>query len=145
MGLDMQLVANRVLSPMEEAVFDDVVRDLIRKVLDLSDTEHRTEISIVVGDWRGAHAIHLWITDRAKPMPERYDLNRYYLSRKQLEDLHDLCSQALANKSLADDLLPPFDEGDYRYFEHLEDTIQIINKALQLDEREWEFEYRFSL
>ena len=106
------------------------------------------EVSIEAGYWRKANQIHRWFVDNVQGGED--ECRPHYVGREQLEELRDLCQQVLDNRDRASELLPTasgffFGGTDYDdwYFKDVEQTIQIINDALELPPS-WEFEYRSS-
>jgi hypothetical protein len=80
------------------------------------------------------------------------DCRPAYLMREQLIELDTLCEQVLANHDLAEELLPTESgfffgstEYDEYYFGELEDTREIIKRALAIpDGWNMDFEYQSS-
>jgi len=149
MGLDMHLRANRILSPMEEARIDDIVRDAIREILDLEQAGHTTTVQQSVGYLRKAYGIHVWCLAHASLGRERDGTKRYFLTHRQIADLHAACAEVLVDPSRALALLPPqadADETDLgeRYFDGLRQALPILAAAVALPEAQWNFEYAYS-
>lgn len=89
-----------------------------------------------VAYWRKANQIRQWLVE--------HDLIEYdddcverLISRDKLEELIEDCKFVLDNRDKASSVLPVSDgfffgsqEYDKYYFEHLEDTIEMLTKAL---------------
>ena len=152
MGLDAQLHANRLLSPIEEATIDNTVRDVVQNLLDLKGVRYKTMVSIDVGEFRRPHPAHDWILANARIGLERDGSNRYHLVHSQIRELRDRCAQAMGYRSLAGLRRPltrgtdlePDTEIDERCVHGLKAAYQVAEEALKLDEAEWEFEYSYS-
>lgn len=63
------------------------------------------EVSWTAAYWRKANAIHKWFVDNVQGGNDQCQLS--YVSREQLQKLYNLCSEVLADKSLAATKLPP--------------------------------------
>lgn len=107
-------------------------------------------VFIEVGYWRKANAIHRWFVENVQNGID--DCGKYIVSRRDLEDLLEVCKEVLDSEVLKDpftaEALLPTQEGfffgsteyDEYYIETLEDTVDIINKCLSLPKR-WSFRY----
>ena len=148
MGLDMYLRASEYVSRNDwsrdengelldtpNSLFDEIVKRL--ELEDVIDNAGFAGINIDVpmGYWRKSNQIHNWFVENVQDGED--NCGSYYVSREQLETLKDLCVEVLANKSLAEDLLPTgagFFFGsttyDEYYYGDLNDTIGIINRCL---------------
>jgi len=125
MGLDMMLEAKRYVGS--------------------SEREKLVSITQKLGYWRKANQIHGWFVNTVQNGVD--DQREYPVSREQLKELKALCEEALKNKDKAGEILPPtsgFFFGSYEvdeyYFKDCEDTIKIIDEALELPE-EWDIIY----
>ena len=144
MGLDMNLYATRYLSSYNDKVNK---RAEVRKLFpEIEQEDNSIELRFNIGYWRKANHIHKWfIKDE-----EEDNCRRISICREQLIELKEICLKVLKNKKLAPDLLP-VQEGfffggtkyDEYYFNDIEQTIEIINKCLQLND-DWYFEYQAS-
>ena len=92
-------------------------------------------IDVPMGYWRKSNQIHNWFVENVQDGED--NCSAYYVTREQLETLKGLCVEVLANKSLAEDLLPTgagFFFGsttyDEYYYGDLEETIKIIDRCL---------------
>ncbi len=149
MGLDMYLRASEYVSRNDwsrdengdildtpNEAFNAIVEAF--KMQDVIDNTGFAGISIdfPMGYWRKANQIHNWFVENVQDGED--NCGSYYVSREQLEELKELCIQVLANKELAEDLLPTgagFFFGsttyDEYYYGDLNDTIGIITRCLE--------------
>jgi hypothetical protein len=148
MGLDMYLRANEYVSRNDWTRNDngelvDSPNSLFTQIvetLELEDIIDKTgfagmSIDLPMGYWRKANQIHNWfVTNLADGVDECQVIT---VRREDLEHLKELCIEVLANKSLAEDLLPTgagFFFGsttyDEYYYGDLEETIKIIDRCL---------------
>lgn len=95
-----------------------------------------TDISIDLGYWRKANAIHGYIVDNFAGGED--DCRDIYLNSDNLKELLKRCKLVQENPDLAPDLLPTkqgFFFGNYEYndyyFQDIKDTIEIIENALK--------------
>ncbi|MEY4332289.1 MAG: hypothetical protein RLZZ196_1027 [Bacteroidota bacterium] len=155
MGLDMYLRGKRFFS----SYFDEKDTELQRSIAKLfpelenrsgifSDESPIQELTINVGYWRKANAIHNWFVTNVQNSHD--DCGYYHVSRDKLHELRDTCQQVLANTGIASNLLPTvsgfFFGGtsyDEMYEADLQYTIQMIDECLVLP-KQWEFEYHSS-
>lgn len=155
MGLDMYLTAKRYLS-----AFDEKDKEIGKTIQNLfPELEGRTsvysetascvsDITVRVGYWRKANAIHRWFVDNVQEGQD--DCKSYGVYREELENLKSTCQEVLSDRSKAQELLPTTSgfffggtEYDEWYFNGLQNTINIIDNALSLSD-DWEFEYQSS-
>jgi hypothetical protein len=149
MGLDMYLNASRYLSEYNEA--DKQKKEQLFKLfpeLKAYTAQATKEVTVEVGYWRKANAIHNWFVHNVQNGED--NCAKYNVHPDHLMKLKSLCQQVLADHSLAAELLPPtagFFFGstdiDDTYFADLEDTIKIIDRVLALPEGWW-IEYQSS-
>ena len=151
MGLDMYLSAKRYL--YRDA--DEPISDGINELLGIpSDKSKRfcgasfvaKEISIEAMGWRKANAIHGWFVDRCQD--GRDECQESYVSRDKLRELVKLCQEALDDpESEALEPTAGFSFGSYEkdewYYQDLKNTIEGIERALELPES-FEFYYQAS-
>ena len=117
-------------------LFNEIISRLeLEDVIDKSGFAGLT-IDVPMGYWRKSNMIHHWFVnnladgvDECQPM---------VVSRKNLEDLKDLCITVIANPELAEQLLPTgsgffFGSTNYDeyYFGDLNDTLGIITRCLE--------------
>jgi hypothetical protein len=150
MGLDMYLHAKRYLWGWEEDSEDvKVIAREVQKVAKIPDGFEVKEIVIKAGYWRKANQIHRWFVQNVQDGKD--DCGDYYVSRQNLIDLRELCQKILENKDLATTELPTesgffFGNTEYDdwYYQDLTETIEIVDRALTLDQHQWDFEYHSS-
>lgn len=156
MGLDMFLKGKRYLSSYNDQ--DKPVKTALNKLIfgeDFSLTEYDNQISVneitaEVGYWRKANAIHKWFVDNVQEGVD--ECQESYVSREQLQELLDICTQVLANKKKAMELLPPqsgfffgsTDVDDW-YMSDVQFTADRLTELLT-DKKwsDWEFYYQAS-
>jgi hypothetical protein len=147
MGLDMYLKGRRFLWRHTEA--DSRISTDIGEELGLDDSMPVQEVTVEAGYWRKANAIHRWFVTNVQA--GRDDCGCYPVSREQLDTLRQTCQRVLADRSLADELLPTgegffFGSTDYDdwYFQDCQATVEIIDRVLALDTDQWSLEYNSS-
>jgi hypothetical protein len=118
--------------------------DYPKRILDPSKI---TYIVSEAGYWRKANQIHNWFVNNVQNGTD--DCSYYSVSREQLQQLLETVKEVLANPSKAQELLPTAagfffgsTEYDKWYYEDLELTRETLEKALE-DNRS-EFEYQSS-
>jgi hypothetical protein len=148
MGLDMYLYAERYVSGYNFQAGSDTSK-LYDKALDLFGMERNEdsphlEVKFCVGYWRKANAIHNWFVQNVQDGIDECQTS--YVEREQLESLRMVADRArnayeLGDSDLAGRILPPtsgfFLGGtavDDWYADSLTRTIEIIDKALKLDD-----------
>jgi hypothetical protein len=151
MGLDMYLSAKRYLWKNGDESISREIEGLIGVE---SDPEKRfrgasfvaKEVSIEAMGWRKANAIHGWFVKNCQG--GRDECQESYVPREKLQELVELCQTALDNPDA--EVLEPTDgfffgscEKDEWYYEDLKDTIEGIEKALELPSS-FEFYYQAS-
>ena len=149
MGLDMYLNAKRYLWAWSDESGDKAIAEQIQKVAGVPEDFEVQEIVIKAGYWRKANQIHRWFVQNVQDGKD--DCGTYYVGRQHLIDLRDLCKKVSENKDLAPTELPTesgffFGNTEYDdwYYQDLAETIEIIDKALTLDQKQWDFEYHSS-
>jgi len=150
MGLDMYLTAKRYVSNYDES--DRAVStEIMQHFPELAEDQSIQEVTVRVGYWRKANAIHRWFVDNVQEGED--NCRDYYVNRYQLEELKALCQRVLGFRHLAVEQLPTtegffFGSTDYDefYFSDLEATVKIIDSALKLLDagRGWDIEYTSS-
>ena len=154
MGLDMYLNSKRYVSKYFDEADEQRAETIAEQFPELSKIQGRhssspvKEVTIEAGYWRKANQIHKWFVDNVQGGTD--DCGNYRVAREQLIELRDLCQKVLDFRHLATDLLPPSsgfffgsDKIDDYYWQDLEQTVQILNDALELPET-WDFEYHSS-
>ena len=124
----------------------------IAKLVNVVGYEVQTVV-VTVGQWRKNNAVHKWFVNNVQEGND--DCKRYYVSTEDLKLLRKICHKILkTNKKdkghVAKELLPTqggffFGETSYDeyYYDCLKETIEIVNKALKLDES-WDLYYQAS-
>jgi hypothetical protein len=146
MGLDMYLRGKRYLwsNKEEDQAAAKAVAEILGGDLDVK------EISVAVGQWRKANAVHDWFVNECAGGED--DCRPCYVGRDQLKELKDICVRLLASKDPkdAEELLPctpgfffGSQEYDGFYWQDLEYTVSVVDKAIELGD-DWEFEYQAS-
>lgn len=149
MGLDMYLYAKRYVGMDDEkskaisAVFPELA--VLHQRNDYGVVK---EVSAEVGYWRKANAIHNWFVENVQQGKD--DCKSYFVTKEALQDLKSACESVLADPSKAESLLPStsgffFGSTDYDkwYFESVKDTVEIVDRAMVLQEL-WDIEYQSS-
>jgi len=134
MGLDMYLTAEKRLHPRRDEEESRAINALFPEV-----ESSAIEVKFDIGYWRKANHIHKWFVDNVQGGTD--DQKECFVSDSELKTLLDLCKKVSENHDLAAELLPTTggfffgstDYGDY-YFEEIEKTIKIIEKALALND-----------
>lgn len=153
MGLDQYLYAKRYISNAEWR--PEAERELFSKLVELANVGDFMDnelpsayVDVKVAYWRKQNAIHNWFVQECQNGED--DCQTVYVGREKLEELRDLCRKALAEPTLASDLLPTsngffFGTTDYDkwYWEGLTYTANTIDKLLTMS-NDWDFEYSSS-
>ena len=126
----------------------------------VSEDNPSIEVSITVGYWRKANAIHNWFVQNVQNGTD--DCGNYYVSRDNLVELRKECDKVLKNElmlsvltdSNSSDILPPVagfffgnDERDEWYFNSVKYTVELIDGLLESipeDDFTWSFTYHSS-
>ena len=159
MGLDQYLSAKKYLSPAEwrgeqsKEQFEGVLKTVgaetyVRKEFPSA------EVSVSVGYWRKANAIHQWFVDNCQDGMD--DCRSAIVERGELQTLKSLCEtillehQVTGSSELAKEELPTQSgfffggtEYDEYYYSDLLDTIEIVKACLEMP-TEWDFSYQSS-
>ena len=142
MGLDMYLKGKVYLD------YNSTNRAEIAKMIDLPEFEANS-VEIELGYWRKANHIHKWFVDNVQNGVD--NCGEYFVRKADLEMLLTVCEQVLKNVTNANTLLPTQSgfffgsvEYDDWYIEDVQDTIEIIKRALTLDSKLIDFYYRSS-
>jgi hypothetical protein len=99
------------------------------------DPKRVTYVIEEIGYWRKQNQIHQWFVENVQNGVD--NCGEYCVSKGQLEDLLEICKKILNDNSLAEELLPTASgflfggtEYDERYFDGIENTIEILEEAL---------------
>jgi hypothetical protein len=149
MGLDMYLRASEYISRNdwgrdENGDILDTPNETFKAIVEAFEMEDVIDktgfagisVDFPMGYWRKANQIHNWFVQNVQDGED--NCGSYYVTREQLEELKEVCINVLANKELAEDLLPTesgFFFGsttyDEYYYGDLNDTIGIITRCLE--------------
>lgn len=153
MGLDMYLRAEKYVSGYTEPETVKAVAKIM-EVNNLVTEDVSASVGFTIGYWRKANAIHNWFVGTNED-----DCRPIYVPRTALVELLSTCSQLIAAcnnpevdaTDMAQELLPTtegffFGPTDYDewYWETIENTIKIIETALDNTDDSWSFEYQAS-
>ncbi len=135
MGLDMYLTATRFIYDSDEG-------DLKQRLQEMFDCSIDS-VSTNAGYWRKAYHIHLWMVKNVQDGED--DCDRYEVSREQLSELLDIVRDISEDHNKASELLPNESHLEYDdwFFETVEETKTILEKALAMDDN-WFFYYHSS-
>lgn len=143
----MYLTAKKYLSKFDE---DDLV--MREKIANAVEDFNKDEISYVqgeVGYWRKANAIHGWIVENVQDGID--ECQESIMSTADIEKLRELCVAVRRNHDNAEALLPVkegffFGGYDYDewYFDYINQTIKILDKALALIDKGYSIYYQSS-
>ena len=96
-------------------------------------------IGFPVAYWRKSNQIHNWFVTFIQDGND--DCGKYIVHRDRLEELRDICKEVLEDNSKAEELLPNSEgfffgsqEYDEYYFGDLQNTVEMLNRALELPE-----------
>jgi hypothetical protein len=151
MGLSMYLLAQKIVDPDEENAGNAAEVDAVKNALAVCRVdEHWSatfKIRVLLYTWRDANQIHGWFVNNVQ---DGIDDQKYHIvERDQLEQLVQLCNEALSNRQRAGEILPPMEgfffgstDIDEDYFETLEDTVTQITRILNDPKyRDWKIVY----
>lgn len=166
MGLDMYLRAKYYVWSKTKVKVSGPP-DLMEGITTASqnpNNEHRTskvrDISVEIGYWRKANAIHNWFVEFCQE--GRDECNETHVPREKLQQLLKVCEEVLKLKPKgrrklsaegikAIEVLLPTTSGfffgsteyDTSYWMDIEETIKTLNRALSMPES-WDFYYQSS-
>ena len=143
MGLDMYLSGKRYMSTVfkkEDGEKQEAIQKLFPELEGMTgrwgDASPVKEVSIDVGYWRKANAIHDWFVRNCQDGVD--ECQESHVSREQLQNLIDICKQVIKSPKKAETLLPTrsgFFFGNTTYDEwykaDLEYTVQRFEKILK--------------
>lgn len=155
MGLDSYLKANKYVSGYasdsvsEKGHFSSILDNVGLTVGDVARDCPGVEVSVTVGYWRKANAIHGWFVRNVQDGKD--DCQTSYVSIEKLKKLRADCLEVLADRKKASDLLPPqsgfffgSSEVDEYYIRDVEHTVNVIDKCLGDKFGGFDFYYRAS-
>jgi len=141
MGLDMYLTGELYIGGQYQhrKVKGDYTFSMDGKEMTIT-SDQISQIELSIGYWRKANAIHNWFVKEVQGGVD--DCQRSHVSEEKLEELKEQCLGVLKNKEKAAEGLPTqsgffFGQTAYNeyYFEELEETVTIIDKALGLSKK----------
>ena len=143
MGLDMYLSAKKELSNYNFC--SNAEKAKFKKVAEVFSDEMQLDegctlvVTLPIGYWRKANHIHNWFVENIQDGEDNCQSS--YVSKEKLKELLEICQEVLANKDKAEELLPGStgfffgnDAYDEWYFTDIENTIDILEKALNLED-----------
>ena len=142
MGLDMYLSAKRY-------IWNKEAEGVEVNGVDIPAPLKLNELGCRAAYWRKANQIHGWFVENVQGGED--NCRPFDVTREDLEALIDACRKVLANRELAEELLPP-DEGfffggyeyDEYYFDELTRTADELGVLLEALDDSWSFEYQAS-
>jgi hypothetical protein len=134
MGLDMYLSARKYVSDFGFKPEDTKLNASIKESLGFGPNEFgHIYVELEVAYWRKANQIHAWFVDNVQDGED--DCGNYYVSREQISELVNLCSEAIDNKD--SELLEPKSgfffgstDVDEYYWDELKRTKIVLNQIL---------------
>jgi hypothetical protein len=138
MGLDMYLTRKTYVKQWSHQKPEEQFEITITKggkPYDGIDISNVTNIEEEVGYWRKANQIHRWFVENIQNGVD--NCGEYSVSKGELEELRNICTEVLNDHSKAEELLPSasgffFGNTDYDeyYYNDVEHTIEILDKIL---------------
>jgi hypothetical protein len=138
MGLDMYLTRKTYVKQWSHQKPEDQFEVTITKggkPYDGIDISNVTNIEEEVGYWRKANQIHRWFVDNVQNGVD--NCGEYSVSKGELEELRNICTEVFNDHSKAEELLPStsgffFGNTDYDewYYNDVQHTIEILDKIL---------------
>jgi len=138
MGLDMYLTRKTYVKQWSHQTPEEQFELSITKggkPYDGIDLSNVTNIEEEVGYWRKANQIHRWFVENVQNGVD--DCGEYSVSKSELEELRNICTEVVNDHSKAEELLPSaagffFGNTDYDewYYNDVQHTIEIIDKII---------------
>ena len=138
MGLDMYLSRKTYVKQWSHQKPEEQFEITITKggkPYDGIDISNVTNIEEEVGYWRKANQIHRWFVENIQNGVD--NCGEYSVSKGELEELRNICTEVLNDHSKAEELLPSasgffFGNTDYDewYYNDVQHTIEIIDKII---------------
>jgi hypothetical protein len=138
MGLDMYLSRKTYVKQWSHQKPEEQFEITITKggkPYDGIDISNVTNIEEEVGYWRKANQIHRWFVENIQNGVD--NCGEYSVSKGELEELRNICTEVLNDHSKAEELLPSasgffFGNTDYDewYYNDVEHTIEILDKII---------------
>lgn len=99
MGLDMYLKASIYTSKYTKPEKAEAVRKLFPEIKESGNLDS-VEVHFEIGYWRKANHIHKWFVDNVQDGED--DCREYYVERKKLEELREICKQIMKEVKIVD-------------------------------------------
>jgi len=138
MGLDMYLTRKTYVKQWSHQTPEEQFEITITKggkPYDGIDVSNVTNIEEEVGYWRKANQIHRWFVENVQNGVD--NCGEYSVSKGELEELRNICTEVFNDHSKAEELLPSasgffFGNTDYDewYYNDVQHTIEIIDKII---------------
>ena len=138
MGLDMYLTRKTYVKQWSHQAPEEQFELSITKggkPYDGINLSNVTNIEEEVGYWRKANQIHRWFVENIQNGVD--NCGEYSVSKGELEELRNICTEVLNDHSKAEELLPSasgffFGNTDYDewYYNDVEHTIEILDKII---------------
>lgn len=163
MGLDMYLEARKYVAKIDWSSvpegsrsyssyttpeYSAIVSTLPEGIDEFGDVSG-AQVSVTIGYWRKANAIHNWFVEKCAGGEDK--CQDIYVYQDKLIELSALVNEVLENPEKGKELLPTASgfffgstEYDEWYIRDLERTKSILDKALALDDGEFDIVYRAS-
>lgn len=148
MGLDMYLTAERYMYRTGDKEVSDKIKEQFPELETFGSIK---TIKAEVAYWRKANQIHKWFVDNVQSGEDNCEY--YNVTNEHLQQLLDTINSVLADRSLAQSLLPCQDgfffgstDYDVYYFEELLFTKEVVEKLLASDlgKQGWYIQYHSS-
>ncbi len=145
MGLDMYLSKKTYVKQWDHQSSEEKYEVVVTKGGKPVDNIKSNKVAYIVeeaGYWRKANQIHRWFVENV----QRGDDNcgEYYVDREKLRELLELCKKVKSDSTLAEALLPSASgfffgstEYDEWYFNDIDNTITILEEALEDDRADY--------
>ena len=138
MGLDMYLTRKTYVKQWSHQTPEEQFEITITKggkPYDGINISNVTNIEEEVGYWRKANQLHRWFVENVQNGVD--NCGEYSVSKGELEELRNICTEVLNDHSKAEELLPStsgffFGNTDYDewYYNDVQHTIEIIDKII---------------
>jgi hypothetical protein len=146
-GLDMYLQARKYINVYDynaseqqnQLVISPKWKEIIAAadMTDIAAEETGVSVEVNVAYWRKNNAVHKWFVDNLNNGED--DCQEYYVSRGHLQELRNLCKQAINTKDA--NLLPTASgfffgstDTDEYYWDKIKDTVKKLDRVLSLPE-----------
>ena len=152
MGLDMYLSKRHFVKN-----YDYMEPEEKTEIVVLKGNKHVSNINISkiatieedVAYWRKFNALHKWFVENVQDGED--NCKDYWVDREKLQELLSLLKLVIADKERADELLPTTEgfffgstKYDQNYFDDVNETIQVLEKELALNDTKCDYYYSSS-